>query len=188
MWVRARHLEVHRLNGSLSCFGVAGSVPVPSCLKCFPGSTWVFRWLSAQLRSPQRFWGWWVCSYLPYIALFLFVDWHHREWEHAMYTIFIHSTKDWKDWVQSSKYTDISYTRKKLQPTWNSGSYEHNITRSSAYKAPWIHSGIPFKMLFMKIMRYTVSKDPFPSLVFLLLYLSFPILKVFQVRHESCFD
>ena len=91
-----------------------------------------------------------LMAYLPWITCPFSVDWYHRGWEHATYTIFSHSTKDL---VQSSKYTDISNTRTKLQPTWDSCSYEHNITRSSAYKAPWIHAGISFRTSFMKIMK-----------------------------------
>ena len=81
----------------------------------------------------------------------------YRGPRHATYTIFSHSTKDL---VQSPKYTDISYTMTKLQPTWDSCSYEHNITRSSAYKAPWIHAEILFKMSFMKIMKSVGETTP----------------------------
>ena len=47
---------------------------------------------------------------------YLFVDWYQRGWEHAKYTIFCHSSKDL---VQYSKYTDMSYSKTKLQPSLN---------------------------------------------------------------------
>ena len=105
-------------------------------------------------RSPERLWGWWVCSYLPWIALFLF----SRLVSSRVRARHVHNLP--KDLVQSSKYTDISYPRTKLQPTWDSCSYEHNATMSSAYKAPWIHAGIQFRTSFMKIFNSVGESTP----------------------------
>ena len=50
----------------------AGSVPVLSCFQGLLRTTWVLRWLSVPLCSPQGLWSWWVSSYLHWIALYLF--------------------------------------------------------------------------------------------------------------------
>ena len=96
-------------------------------------------------------------SHFSFSHFSFFVDWYNRGWEHATYTIFNHSIKDL---AQSSKYKVISYSRTKLQSTWDSCSYQHNITTSSAYKAPWIHAGIQFRTSFMKIMKSVRESTP----------------------------